>query len=180
MLARGYRDEPIRATVTRTSWALNVKSRTLRAEIDLENPSSQLLPGMYAYASVVIERPNSRAVPVAATTHTGDKTYCWLYSDGKANKAEVRTGVTDGEYIELLSFNKSPDARDSEVNLPWEAITGTEEVILGDLASLADGDKVEVMKAGTVKGENDKPTTTGRATDRPVIASHPATGLHIP
>ena len=44
-------------TVTRTSWALNVKSRTLRAEIDLPNPGSQLLPGMYAYAKVIIERP---------------------------------------------------------------------------------------------------------------------------
>ena len=35
VLARGYRDQPIKATVTRTSWALNIKSRTLRAEIDL-------------------------------------------------------------------------------------------------------------------------------------------------
>ena len=52
--------------VTRTSWALNVKSRTLRAEIDLPNPGSQLLPGMYAYGKVIIERPGVRALPVAA------------------------------------------------------------------------------------------------------------------
>ena len=42
VLAKGYRDQPIPGTVTRTSWALNVKSRTLRAEIDLPNPDSQL------------------------------------------------------------------------------------------------------------------------------------------
>ena len=61
--AKAYRDEPIPGTVTRTSWALNVKSRTLRAEIDLPNPGSQLLPGMYAYAKVIIERPGVRALP---------------------------------------------------------------------------------------------------------------------
>ena len=49
-------------SVTRTSWALNVKSRTLRAEIDLPNPNSQLLPGMYAYAKVIIERPDVAGV----------------------------------------------------------------------------------------------------------------------
>ena len=60
VLAKGYRDQPIPGSVTRTSWALNVKSRTLRAEIDLPNPNSQLLPGMYAYAKVIIERPGVR------------------------------------------------------------------------------------------------------------------------
>ncbi len=55
VLARAYRDEPIVGTVTRTSWALNVKSRTLRAEVDLPNPGGQLLPGMYAYANVIID-----------------------------------------------------------------------------------------------------------------------------
>ena len=38
VLAKAFRDTEIPATVTRTSWALNMKSRTLRAEIDLPNP----------------------------------------------------------------------------------------------------------------------------------------------
>ena len=48
------------------SWALNMKSRTLRAEIDLRNPDSQLLPGMYAYVKVIIERPDVLALPLDA------------------------------------------------------------------------------------------------------------------
>ncbi len=52
-----YRDEWIPASVSRLSWALNTKSRTMRAEIDLPNPDSQILPGMYAYGKVVVERP---------------------------------------------------------------------------------------------------------------------------
>ena len=45
VLAKGYRDQPIPGSVTRTSWALNVKSRTLRAEIDLPNPKQPALAG---------------------------------------------------------------------------------------------------------------------------------------
>ena len=72
--------------MTRTSWALNVKSRTLRAEIDLPNPGSQLLPGMYAYAKVIIERPDVRALPVAVLTYVGERAYCWTYKDGHAER----------------------------------------------------------------------------------------------
>ena len=60
---QGFRDEPTTGNGHAHSWALNVKSRTLRAEIDLPNTDSQLLPGMYAYAKVIIERPD---VPGAA------------------------------------------------------------------------------------------------------------------
>ncbi len=71
VLVRAYRDRPIPGTVTRTSWALNIQSRTLRAEIDLPNPGSQLLPGMYAYAKVMIERPGVRALPLSALDAPG-------------------------------------------------------------------------------------------------------------
>ena len=135
VLAQAYRDEPIPGTVTRTSWALNVKSRTLRAEIDLPNPGSQLLPGMYAYAKVIIERPGVRALPVSALTHSGDKTFCWMYKDGHAQRAEIRTGVSDGDWIEVTNLHR-PTA--SNVDHPWTPINGSEQVILGDLSILAE------------------------------------------
>ena len=45
VLIKAYRDQPILGTVTRTSWALNIKSRTLRAEIDLRNPTARSCRG---------------------------------------------------------------------------------------------------------------------------------------
>ena len=101
VLAKDYRDEPIPGTVTRTSWALNVKSRTLRAEIDLPNPGGQILPGMYAYAEVIVERPGVRALPLAALTYRGDQASYWRYENGKAVRTEIETGVSDGEWIEV-------------------------------------------------------------------------------
>ncbi len=144
VVARAYRDEPIPGSVTRTSWALNVKSRTLRAEIDLPNPGGQLLPGMYAYAKVIIERPGVRAIPVAALTYSGEQTFCWRYLDGRAVRTEIRTGVSDGDWIEVTNFQRAetPQPLNS-----WVPVNGSEKVILGDLSVLADGAPVEIATA---------------------------------
>ena len=63
---------------------------------------------MYAYAKVIIERPGVRALPLAALTHTGEKTYCWKHQNGKAVRAEIETGVSDGEWIEVTNIELPP------------------------------------------------------------------------
>ena len=41
--------------VSRSSWALDPRARTLRAEVEVSDPESKLRPGMYANASIIIE-----------------------------------------------------------------------------------------------------------------------------
>ncbi len=144
VLVKAYRDEPIPAEVTRTSWALNSKSRTLRAEIDIPNPGSQLLPRMYAYAKVIIERPNVHALPVSALTYSEDKTYCWTHENGHAIRTELQTGPSDGEWVEVTSRQLPSPESEAE---PWVPIDGKEQVILGDLSLLAEGASVTVGPA---------------------------------
>ncbi len=162
VLIKAYRDRPIPGTVTRTSWALNIASRTLRAEIDLPNPGGELLPGMYAYANVFIERPGVRALPVAALMHLGDKTilrvgqkaFSWTYENGHAKRIEVETGISDGEWIEVTN-RRAPSADAAFTgNEPWTPIDGTEQMILGNLSILAEGATVQVAPAteGKVAG----------------------------
>jgi multidrug efflux pump subunit AcrA (membrane-fusion protein) len=163
VLVQAYRDQPIPGTVTRTSWALNAKSRTLRAEIDLPNPNSQLLPGMYAYAKVIIQRPGVLALPVSALTHSGEKTFCWKHENGKAVRAEIQTGVSDGEWIEVTNLQRSMA---SSTDHPWTPIDGSEQMILGDLSILADGAPVEVAPAtGGEKVASATPSPVHRPTD---------------
>jgi multidrug efflux pump subunit AcrA (membrane-fusion protein) len=161
---RAFRDQLIPATVTRTSWALNVKSRTLRAEIDLHNSETpgvyhdpghhpianvasnsgvQILPGMYAYGHVSIERPKVRALPASAFTYSGDQAFVYRYENGKAVKTGVRTGVSDGEWIEVVS-RQVPAKRGGD----WVPFDGSEKVILGDLSLLGDGALVRVNEPG--------------------------------
>ena len=141
VLARAYKDRPIPGSVTRTSWALNVKSRTLRAEIDLPN-DGKLLPGMYAYGNVIVERPGVRALPAAAFAYQGDQTFYWTYAGGKATRTEVRTGLNAGDWVEVTA---------RKVGDEWQPVDGTEQVILGDLSVLAEGSPVKVAETPASK-----------------------------
>ena len=128
-------DAEIEGTVARTSWALNVQSRTLRAEIDLPNKDARMRPGMYAYGLVEIERRNVFALPQDAVIEIGNRNTIYLHENGKAMRTPVQRGISDGKYVEV--FRK-------KVKEKWEAFTGDEAVIVGDLPELRDGEKVRV------------------------------------
>jgi HlyD family secretion protein len=146
VLVKAFRDQPIRASVTRTSWALNVKSRTLRAEIDLHNTDAQILPGMYAYGEVIIERPNTRALPVQVVTYSGGQSFCYLYEGGKSVRTEIQTGVSNGDWIEVTN-RRVRSSGDGSTEETWVPFDGSEQVILADLSILADGGPVKVEGA---------------------------------
>ncbi|HVX10166.1 MAG TPA: efflux RND transporter periplasmic adaptor subunit [Pirellulales bacterium] len=165
VLIRGYRDEELPAKVTRTAWALNVTSRTLRAEIDLPNPNGEIRPGMYAYGYVVIERPAVRALPRDAIDYKEEQTVCWMYKNGKAQRTEIATGVGDEEWIEVKRHRTiaskaksgwgalethepaSPDqGQEPSSSTTWMRFDGTEQIIVGDLDNLTDGDPVQIEK----------------------------------
>ncbi len=148
--------------------ALNVKSRTLRAEIDLPNPGSQLLPGMYAYAEVVIECPGVRSVPVAALTHRGNQAFYWACEDGKAVRTEVERGVGDGEWIEVTNRRLPAPRAGSAGRRTWTRIDGSEQLILGDLSILTQGARVRVAEAAReARVARADPLPDGRGGSRP-------------
>ncbi len=128
-------DEEREGTVTRTSWALNVQSRTLRAEIDLPNPDGRMRPGMYAFGLVEIVRRNVFAVPLETVIEIGNQNTIYLYEDGKAVRTPVQIGINDNKYVEV--FRK-------KVKDQWGPFSGDEVVILGDLSELRDGEAVRI------------------------------------
>lgn len=130
-----YQNDDIPATVTRSSWALNMKSRTLRAEIDLANPEARLLPGMYAYGTVTIERPQAMTLPHSAVVELGEQICCYLYVDGKSVRTPIQTGLRTEGWVEVIK--KKPAGQ-------WVDFTGEEQVISGDLTELVDGGDVKV------------------------------------
>jgi RND family efflux transporter MFP subunit len=127
-------NEEIEASVTRTSWSLRARSRTLRAEIDLQNPQARLLPGMYVYGTVLIDRKDVWAVPFRCVEEIGNQNVCFLYDNGKAIQTPVQTGISDGKWIELIR---------KQENGQWKPLDGSEQVIVGELADLTNGQKVE-------------------------------------
>jgi HlyD family secretion protein len=150
VLIKAYRDEDIPASVTRVSWGLNATSRTLRAEIDLHNPDAKIRPGMYAYGKLTIERPGVRALPVDAIEYRGDQSFCWLYEDGRAARVEIKTGVSDGEWIEVTQ-RRSTSPNGSQPGESWTSFDGTKQVILADLSLLSDGAQVHAADTESSK-----------------------------
>ena len=124
--------------VVRTSWALNLRSRTLRTEIDLPNPSARYLPGMYVYGYVNIQRNGVMTIPSRCVARRGDSRVVFLYKDGKSQQLEVRASTSDGDWIEILAWNKGGN---------WVSAEATDQVILGNPDELSDGIDVELNKA---------------------------------
>jgi len=90
-------------SVTRFSPALDEASKTMLAEIDLENPKHELRPGMYATMKLGVEKhSDALLVPVEAAAFEKAGTFVLTVADGKAKKLPVKTGFNDGASVEIL------------------------------------------------------------------------------
>jgi RND family efflux transporter MFP subunit len=117
----------VEGKVSRTSWALEPKTRTLRIEIDIPNPGGTLRPGLYAYASLVAEEhPDVLTIPASAVVREQEQTFCVLVLDGKAVRRPVELGLSDGTRTEIVT-----------------GLDGSETVVKAFAASLTDGQHVE-------------------------------------
>jgi RND family efflux transporter MFP subunit len=121
-----------RGSVTRTSNAIDPASKTLMVEVDVPNPSGQLLPGAYANIHFKVPRgfvplvlPNSSILFQSAGPQVAIV--------GKGNKVELRKvtlGRDFGDTVEILS---GVTAKDSVVANPPDSITS------GALVAVAQG-----------------------------------------
>ncbi len=120
----------VEGKVTRTSWALDPKTRTVRVEIDIPNPGLNLLPGLYAYATIIAEeRSNVLTVPVTAVVSESGKDYCVVVAAGKAQRRPIKLGLSDGIRTEVVS-----------------GLNGGESVVKSSASSLTDGQPVEATE----------------------------------
>jgi hypothetical protein len=102
------------------------------------------MPGMYAYGSIELSRPQVRAIPNSAIVQIGNRTCCYLLAMDKAIRAEIQTGVSDGNWVEVQKRALYPTK--GQIGT-WQKFDGTEQVIVGDLSEISDGQKVAVNNA---------------------------------
>ena len=115
--------------VARNSWTLDPKNRTLRTEIDVPNPKGTLRPGLYAYATVIVdEHPVTLTVPSSAIIRQDAQAYCVVVANGKAVRKPVTLGLEEGTATEIVS-----------------GLEANEVVVKAYAASLKDGQPVEVL-----------------------------------
>ncbi len=99
--------------VARTSSDVTSDTRTMHTEVDVPNPNHVLIEGMYAEATLRLERKNNAlVVPLQAIERQGDHTSVLVVNASNrieerpvtlglqnASFAEVTSGLTDGEQV---------------------------------------------------------------------------------
>ena len=117
--------------IARSAGSLDPDLHTMSTEIDVPNPDSALLPGMYVEAALTLPVPH-KVVEIPATA---------LYTDSQG----VRVAVVDAQ--NKAHFVPITIERDTGATL-WVAtgLTGDEKLVKVAVPSLLDGDPVEVTK----------------------------------
>lgn len=95
-------DTPLTGTVRLVEPVIDATTRLGRVRIALPE-GSNVRPGMFAEASVLIDRHQALAVPVTAVGSANGETTVMRVTDGIVSRAEITTGIRDGGWVEVVS-----------------------------------------------------------------------------
>jgi len=133
-------DREFQGTVAGTSWSLEPGQRTLRSEIDFDNPQGLLRPGMYIHAMIETQRHDAWTLPSAAIVVRDGQTYCFRMEGGKAVRTALRIGAREGTVVEVFKQLRRPEKPGDKSR--WEDLTGQEQVIVTNPGELTDNQAV--------------------------------------
>ncbi|HVM87642.1 MAG TPA: efflux RND transporter periplasmic adaptor subunit [Puia sp.] len=106
---KGLPNQIFKATVSRLAGALDTKLRAQRTEMDIDNSSKKLLPGMVAEVSVPLTgTANTFIVPKTAVVNSTVKPFVIKVINNKAQWVNIQLGRTDHNKQEIfgnLSLN---------------------------------------------------------------------------
>jgi RND family efflux transporter MFP subunit len=128
--------EKFQGKLVRTASAINMTTRTLLAEIDVDNPKGTLLTGSYAEVHLKVPgQGSSFLIPVNTLIFRSQKLQVGVVRDGKVVLADVVPGHDFGAEIEIVAGLKADD-----------------QVVLNPPDSLVTGQQVQIVDA-TLPGD---------------------------
>jgi RND family efflux transporter MFP subunit len=127
-----YPGESFTGRVARVAPVLDPATRTAEMEVEIQNPSGRLKPGMYARVRLIsANKENALVVPKAALVTSQDRRGVFMVQKGQAVFRPVSLGLEEPERVEVLDGLKEGD-----------------EVVTTGASSLRDGAKVLLVNAG--------------------------------
>jgi RND family efflux transporter MFP subunit len=131
-------DRTYTGKVARFSVDVKEDTRTMHTEVDIYNTDQKLLPGLYADATLSLDRKdNAIAVPLQAVNQSGDRTSVYVVTPaGKVEIRKVSLGIQTADDAEVLT-----GVREGEM------------VVVGDRSSLKAGDMVHPTAVQPVQAE---------------------------
>jgi membrane fusion protein, multidrug efflux system len=108
-----FPDQTFQGVIARQAHSLDMKTRSMLVELDVNNPTRTLAPGMFAEVQWPVSRAqNSLFVPTTAVVRTSERQFVVRIRSGVAEWVDVRRGVVNGNNIEVFG-----DLREGDVVL---------------------------------------------------------------
>jgi RND family efflux transporter MFP subunit len=120
-----------KGTLVRNANAIDLASRTLLVEVDVDNPRGELLPGAYVFVHLQLPRQvASVAVPANTLLFRAEGTQVAVMRDGRAQLVPVTIGRDYGTTLEIVA-----------------GLQPTDQVIVAPPDSLVSGTRVRIAGA---------------------------------
>ena len=101
--AQGLPGKIFKARVTRYAFRLDPETRTMRTEIDVDNPDHLLMPGMYVQAKIRLHvYPHVLSVHHMAVIEERHGNFIYVLEHGVTKKRPIVVGYRNGDYTEIL------------------------------------------------------------------------------
>ena len=100
----GNKSKIYNGTVSAISSRINAETRSLLIRVKIDNKDADLIPGSLLEVTVNYNKRNSLGIPDTSIMLEGDKIYVYKVSEKNITyKTEIKTGIRDGGYVEVLS-----------------------------------------------------------------------------
>ncbi len=98
-----FPDQTFQGVIARPAHSLDVKTRSMLVELDVNNPKQVLAPGMFAEVQWPVSRSQaSLFVPRTAVVRTSERQFVVRVRNGVAEWVDVRRGELNGDVIEVF------------------------------------------------------------------------------
>ncbi len=123
--------QTFKAKLAKISESVDLSTRTMTVELQIENTSRTLKPGMFATFKLVLEKkPNSLVLPTQVILNDDNGNYVFLLQpDTTVIKRAITRGITDNNNVEILS-----------------GLTESDKVIVSGQTLIKDKLKVKISK----------------------------------
>ncbi len=103
LTTEAFPDRTFSGRVARIGASLNEQTRALTVEAEVANSGNQLRPGMFAKSQLTINRGGAAVmIPKKALYTVAGLNKVFVIENGKAVERIVKTGLEDGELIEIM------------------------------------------------------------------------------
>lgn len=105
-----FPDQTFQGVIARPAHSLDMKTRSMLVEMDVNNPKQVLAPGMFAEVQWPVSRAQaSLFVPRTAVVRTSERQFVVRVRNGVAEWVDVRRGELNGDVIEVFGDLREGD-----------------------------------------------------------------------